>query len=206
MPIPLFILGLYAAKKLFDYITEEEVNTEIPIIVEDAICFVGKTSSGKSSTANALLGYNSFKTGIEHGSTSQSYEIDYKEGYKILDTPGLMDEGNQEEEAIYWAKRSKIVIYVTDGQLYQEELEFIENLIINYLRDNILLLYVNKSDEKENFMTKADRQKEKRLIIKQVSEIISKEHIAFGAAAPKEKGKDLKPRIEELENLINKFL
>jgi uncharacterized protein (DUF697 family) len=54
-----------------------------------AITFLGATSSGKSSTANALLGYQAFSVGVEHGTTTKISHQDYINGYVIRDTPGL---------------------------------------------------------------------------------------------------------------------
>ena len=58
---------------------------------ERIIAFVGATSSGKSSTLNALLGRTAFVAGQEHGTTTEMAEQPFTHGYRLRDTPGLLD-------------------------------------------------------------------------------------------------------------------
>ena len=206
MPFFIFPALVFITKKILEAIEEDNYKPPPEPIIENIICLIGSTNSGKSSTANALLGKEVFKTGIEHGVTTTSLWINYVEDYIILDTPGLFDSTNYEWEAITQARRSRIIVYVASGQLYQPELDFIDKLKTYYLKSHTLLLFINKEDEKENYMPKAQRQKEKELIINQVANWIPKEQIAFGSSSPKEKGIELSSRIDDLENLIDKYM
>jgi GTP-binding protein EngB required for normal cell division len=67
MIIETLIVG-YGIYKLFS--KKEEKKEATPTPTENIVCLVGRTSSGKSSTANALMGYEAFDTGIEHGTTT----------------------------------------------------------------------------------------------------------------------------------------
>ena len=69
----------------------ETIEIKPPISV---ITLVGTTSSGKSSTGNALLGYEAFDIGVEHGTTTKVSQKDYIRSYALKDTPGLMDENS----------------------------------------------------------------------------------------------------------------
>lgn len=127
-------------------------------------------------------------------------------GYKLLDTPGLLDSINYEEEIIYQALRSKIIVYVVTGQLFQEELDFIKYIYLYHLTTHTLLLFVNKQDIKERSMPSHVREKERALIKEQVKSWIKSDNVVFGSSSPNENGIPLSPRIKDLENLIGKYL
>lgn len=207
MPIPLFWLVAFGGYAIYKALSEEDTpQKHVPPPIEDIVCLVGRAGSGKSSTANALLGYNAFIAGAEHGSTSESFWIDYQNGYKLLDTPGLLDKINYKFEVITQLWRSRIIVYVTSGQLYQQELDFLEEIYSNYLTSHKVILFVNKQDIAENTMPSSQRNNERQAIIRQVSHCISPENIVFGSASPKQNGKELSSQISELKNLINKIL
>jgi GTPase Era involved in 16S rRNA processing len=124
----------------------------------------------------------------------------------LLDTPGLLDTINYENEVINQLWRSRIIVYVTSGQLYQQELDFLEKIYRNYLTSHKVILFVNKQDIAENTMPTSQRNREKQAIVQQVSHLISSGNIAFGSASPKQNGRELPSQINELDNLIYKFL
>jgi hypothetical protein len=67
MPIPLLWLAAVGGYALYKALSEDNTpkyTPPPPPEIEDIVCFVGRASSGKSSTANALLGYNAFKQGL----------------------------------------------------------------------------------------------------------------------------------------------
>ncbi|MFB2917891.1 GTPase [Aerosakkonema funiforme] len=180
------------------------------------ITFVGTTSAGKSSTANALLGYEAFPIGAEHGTTTKVNQKEYIKGYSLRDTPGLMDDPNFNEVVWEAIQDSELVIYVTGGgQLYRQELEIVQRIHssqIQWDKDSQtighrqLALYVNRVDVKQFTMDSQTIQQEANLIRNQVSQWIPSYKVVFGASSPISKGIRQSPRIEALESLINSHI
>lgn len=175
------------------------------------ITFIGRTGVGKSSTVNALLGYDAFTTSAAHGTTSIIGERPYGAGFLIRDTPGSMDDVNY--MALVWPvlEETSIVVYTTAGQLYRVELEFLQNLHAWQrhwagAEHRTLVLYVNQSDMREGTMTKALREREESAIRAQVAGWISPSHIVFGAASPKLDGREQAPRVEPLRGLLAELM
>lgn len=181
---------------------------------ENLITFVGRTGAGKSSTANALFNTLVFPVGIEHGTTITVQEKEYINGYKIVDTPGLLD-NDEQYSTLVWkaAKKSKIVIYTTTGQLYRPELEFVRKLHQHQQKGNQahteqrhLLLYVNMQDIKEHTIPSSQRQEERTKIHHAVAEWIPAEKVIFGSASPQQDGITQPPQIEDLRQMIHQHL
>jgi uncharacterized protein (DUF697 family) len=179
-----------------------------------AITLLGATSSGKSSTANALLGYQAFSTGAEHGTTTKVSSQDYINGYVIRDTPGLMDDADFSEVVWEAVQDSELVIYVTAAQLYRPELELLKRIHESQIQwDRYsqtlgvrkLAIYVNKDDSKKLTMTSQLIQQEADLIRHQISEWVLPDHVIFGSSSPIDKGIRQHPQIESLKALINQY-
>lgn len=176
------------------------------------ITLVGATSAGKSSTANALLGYEAFSVGVEHGTTKKLSYKDYIKGYSLRDTPGLLDDTSFNSMVWEAIQDSELIIYVTgEGQLYRPELDIIKQIKesqIQWDQDSQttgrrqLALYVNKEDVKEKTMDSKTIQQEADLIRNQVSQWIPSNKVVFGASSPLAKGIRQPPQIEELKSLI----
>ncbi|HBK22439.1 MAG TPA: GTP-binding protein HSR1 [Planktothrix sp. UBA10369] len=196
-------------------------NPQIIEIVEikppnQIITLIGATSAGKSSTANALLGYEAFPVGAEHGTTIKVNQKDYTQGYSLRDTPGLMDDTNFKDVIWETLQDSELVIYVTgEGQLYRPELDIVKRIResqIQWDQDSQtighrqLAVYVNREDVKQLTMTSQTIQQEANLIRNQVSQWIPSHKVVFGASSPIAKGIRQTPRIEALESLINSHI
>lgn len=160
---------------------------------EKIITFVGRTGAGKSSTANAVLGYPAFDVGATHGTTTQATMKEFRSGYFIQDTPGLLDNFDYRKIIFDAIKPSELVIYTTTGQLYRKELEVLQEILekqqtwdnaSNSMGKRMLALYVNQQDVREIAKPTYVRAKEEQVIREQVGGWIAAEKVFFGAAAP----------------------
>lgn len=176
------------------------------------ITFVGRTGVGKSSTANALLGYPTFATSAAHGTTTSIGEKPYSNGFVIRDTPGSMDDVSFLPLVWPVLEESAIVVYTTASQLYRVELEFLQLL---HLRQRLwdggtehrkLVLYVNQCDKREGTMPKVLREREEAAIRAQVASWITPDRITMGAASPKQNGLEQAPRVDSLRALLAELM
>ncbi len=179
------------------------------------ITFVGATNVGKSSTLNALLGRDNFAVGAGHGSTRDLAESPYESGYRLCDTPGLMDTTDFSDEVWSAVRMSELVVYATVGQLYRAETQLIER-ISRQQREwdgdagtpnrRRLALYLNKQDAREAMMPRATREEEFAAIQVQVAAWIPKEYVLVGAASPVVGGAGRPARVEALEAFIRSHI
>lgn len=181
----------------------------VPTLPRKIITFLGRTGVGKSSTANALLGYSAFATSAAHGTTTTIGDKPYHAGFVLRDTPGSMDDVNYMSLVWPTLEEAAIVVYTTAGQLYRVELEFLAALHgwqrawDGADRENRkLVLYVNQCDTREGTMPKAMREREEEAIRAQVAPWIPAHRIAFGAASPKRNGLEQPPRLDSLRALL----
>jgi predicted GTPase len=203
------VLGSYALYKL---IKAGSASTQPPAPVvttpRKIITFVGRTGVGKSSTANALLGYSAFATSAAHGTTTSIGDKPYSSGFVIRDTPGSMDDVSYMPLVWPALEESAIVVYTTAGQLYRIELEFLEGLSVRQrLWDGgavhrKLVLYVNQCDTREGTMPRALREREEAAVRAQVAPWIAADKMAFGAASPKQNGLEQAPKVDSLRTLL----
>jgi len=200
------IYGVYKLLTKYDEASNTPTPPVLPV-VGNRICLIGKTGTGKSSTANALLGHEAFAVGAKNGSTAKAIEVVYKNNFTIVDTPGLLDTINHENTIIYELARSKIILYVTSGQLFQTELDFLYKIRNYHLQSNQkIILYVNQQDTRERTMPTQQREIEKNSIKNQVISWLPEDKIVFGSASPVKNGALLPPSISELNNLISKMI
>jgi ribosome biogenesis GTPase A len=214
---------IYGITRLIKYISTESgksSSAQVPLTIpppQKIISLVGSTGAGKSSTGNALANYYAFNVGAEHGTTNKIDEINYLNGYKLRDTPGLLDGINYKSQVLNSLKETELVIYTTAGQLYRQEMEIVSYILEKQKEWNNLspsysttkrktIIYVNMEDTRIYNMPSVARDNIKKAIFQQFEGIIQRSQIAFGAATPILNGKAQKPQIDELKNLITESL
>lgn len=108
------------------------------------VTLFGKTSTGKSSIINSLLGQDKAPVGIEHDLTKKanSYE---QSPWMLVDVPGVMGDSEMEAIAIEEAKKAHGHIFVINGEPDQEELKRF-TLVNNACPNTPKIVFVNKWD------------------------------------------------------------
>lgn len=175
------------------------------------ISLVGRTSAGKSSLGNALAGQEVFAVGVEHGTTSQLHTVPFQADYRLQDTPGLLDGQTYRSVVLDAAKAGELVILVTTGQLYRQELDFLRDLCTaqrawNGLRGSrparSTVVFVNADDVKERTMPSDVRAAELAALREQVQNWVPGDYVLIGAAHPCDGGP---PRMTTLEAHLQRF-
>ena len=176
-------------------------NSQKPVIIKKQIVFVGKTNSGKSTTANALCGAQ-FQVGPTHGVTQTVESFRYEDfGYNVVDTPGILDTTDYAPQIHGIVAESEIVVFVTTGQMYQQEYDFFKRLSSTRNKDvQTLITFINKNDIKRTTQTMHEIMAERQLIREQAQGYC--DEIVFGAAAPMYDGQRQKADIDALSRSI----
>lgn len=178
------------------------------------ISFVGITSSGKSSTINALLGRSEREVGVEHGTTRGSGDCEYIGGYWLRDTPGFMDSLDSTQHILAAVQWSEVVVFTVTDDLFERERQMLEWIAAwqrhfdgpRPARRRHLVLWVNKGDEAETLLTASEFQQRRELITSRVAPWIPRERIAFGSAAVVRDGERQGSNIHELRTLLHSIL
>lgn len=212
-PLTALVFGGYIALQVYSWnktrkYTRQKYSKEQAIeIPQKIITFVGATSSGKSSTINALTGLSTLMTDATHSTTNQITEVMYKDGYKLRDTPGFLDAPRFKEYMWPILCESSLIVFVATGQLYRPELDLLTEIHHRQqLWDNQsntssrrkIILYINKQDIWEQTMTQSAREQIKATIKSQVALIVSTENIIYGSSAPVTNTIPQSPCIDEL--------
>jgi GTPase Era involved in 16S rRNA processing len=174
------------------------------------ITLVGSTSVGKSSTGNALLGFQAFAVDADHNTTQSIYDVPYKGGYSIRDTPGLRD--STDYTSVIWRaiEETQLVVYVCSKQLYRPELELVHSIgqrQKEWDRTNVtdrnrkIVVFMNMQDIRESTMPSKDRQIELAALKEQLSITVPPDSIVTGTACAFSKST---PQIDNLQNLIDR--
>ncbi len=175
--------------------TRKEVRSHF---LANTVTVAGRTSVGKSSLCNALLGKPKFDVGIAHGTTSSVAQTDFQVGWKLKDTPGLLDDPNYWRIVMKESCNSKIVAYVTSGQLYRKEVEFLEELHAAPPKTRSILVLLNMNDLKIRTMPKTVRMREMDALVAQVT-FIPRPQLCLGSAAPAD---GHEPDLEDFNQLL----
>jgi small GTP-binding protein len=219
MPLPLIPLAIGAAfygwminekkkEQSFAYSYEEHLRQWLTEARgENSICFIGRTSSGKSSTINALLGYQSSQVCVKHGTTKEVILAGQIPGFNIFDTPGLLDDIDSSDLVWNYVRKSKVTVFVTEGQLAREELDYISKIYDQYnsvqqYSTRTIILFINKNDVRKVRMDNDELQVEYENICQQVYKWIPNNNIVIGSSSPIINKERVNPDIKDLRNLI----
>lgn len=167
----------------------------------------GKTSVGKSSVVNSLLGADIADVGIEHDVTRDVRPFDMSatsdNPYMIVDVPGLMGDPELERQAVVEAKKAHGHVFVIDGEPYQDEIELFD-FVKKASPSSPTIVFVNKADLFEQ-MPSRDRDTIRRNIIDKMRPYVdTPEDIVFGAAQRFDSTNDCMVRqpLPELEDRL----
>lgn len=87
------------------------------------IALIGKTNAGKSSLGNSLLKADVYQVDSRLGTKVQANGSTQLDNWDIKDTPGIMNNLADDNEAKENIRRAHVKIFVIDGEPYEPELE-----------------------------------------------------------------------------------
>ena len=170
---------------------------QIPLL-QNVVTVVGPTAAGKSSLCNALLGKQAFAVGVGHGTTTRLTQSEFYPDWLLEDTPGLLDDPAYWKAVMRAAIRSRVVAYVTTGQLYREEVEFVVELYNSLPRQRSIIVLLNMLDLRTRTMTTADQRQQFEALAAQLP-FLPRSQICVGAAAPADCSP---PNLDDFHNLL----
>lgn len=140
----------------------------------------GKTSVGKSAILNAIVGKDVAKVGVEIDLTSKPVHYQH-DPWMVTDMPGVMGRSDFEKIALNEARKSHGIVFVVDGEPYQDEVEMFD-VVHRELPKIPKLVFVNKWDRMQH-VPSADREKVKQLVWQKMRKYVScDEDIIYGSA------------------------
>jgi GTP-binding protein EngB required for normal cell division/uncharacterized protein (DUF697 family) len=162
----------------------------------------GKTSVGKSAILNAILGKDVAKVGVEIDLTSAPVHYQH-DPWMITDMPGVMGRSDFEKIAMNEARKSHGIVFVVDGEPYQDEIEMFD-AVHRALPKIPKLVFVNKWDKMQHGPS-ADRDTVRRKIWEKMHKYVaSEDDIVFGAALIFDAASDKNIR-QQLPQLIDRM-
>ena len=166
------------------------------------IALFGRTSVGKSATANALIGKDINEVKVTHDTTTDAFSYS-KEPWMIVDIPGIMGEEINETIALEEARKAHGHIFMVEGEPFAVETKLFD-FVSSYLPDAPRIVFVNKFDRLQH-MTKRDRD----MVIQRIKEKMRKyvkrdEDIVFGSAQLKDDETDemVRQNLPQLEDRL----
>jgi GTP-binding protein EngB required for normal cell division/uncharacterized protein (DUF697 family) len=144
------------------------------------VALFGKTSVGKSAIVNSLMGADMAKVGVEMDLSRNA--VSYrKDPWLIIDMPGILGQSNLEKMALDEAKKAHGLIFVIDGEPYQDELECFE-AIHSKIPMVPKIVFVNQWDKVQMRPT-AERVEIKKLIYSKMRCFVQgDDDIVYGSA------------------------
>jgi hypothetical protein len=122
-----------------------------------AIC--GKVNAGKSSLANSLLQADVYKTDALQGTAVKANGSIKLDKWEIYDTPGIMSNLADDEEAKENIRRAHVRIFVINDQPYEPELELFR-WATQLMPGLPTVVFFNKYDEfQERRQPRADKER-----------------------------------------------
>lgn len=144
--------------------------------LDDVITLVGPTSAGKSLLGNDLLGTHAFGVDASHGTTREVRSAVFTNGWRIADTPGILDGEALATIALTQAQRSRVIVVCVDGEMYRQTREWLERYFASCTKTKkvCVIPYLTKSDLRRKTMTTRDASKVESAIRGQFEEIARK--------------------------------
>ena len=201
--------------ELYEYLENHDDNKhEKDLGNQFSVAIFGKPNAGKSTLANAFLGFDRIKTSSQAGTTSDFVEDNYiykKNNFKILDTAGIFKKNKIDINSVNFAAIRKSldiinkidlsIMLIDSNDGFDSQIKKILNMLINQSRSVIIVF--NKIDlikEKRLFIN------DTRLIIKQTYSQTKNLSIIFLSAINKENVDKLKNTLFAKANKIVKKL
>jgi small GTP-binding protein len=121
------------------------------------IVLMGKTNAGKSSLANSLLQADVYKTDAIQGTECQANGSNMLDKWEIHDTPGIMNNLADDQEAKSNIRRSHVKVLVIDDQPYEPEIELFK-WATRLMPGLPTVVFFNKYDRFQN-QPRADKER-----------------------------------------------
>ncbi len=160
----------------------------------------GKTSVGKSAVVNSLVDADIADVSVEHDKTVEATGYE-RSPWKIVDVPGIMGASDYEELAVKEANRAHGLIFVIDGEPYEDEIELFNSVHSNS-PDTPTIVFVNKWDLIQNNMPSKEQEILRSRISQKMRKFVkSSEDIVYGSAMLYKSDSDAFERQELLQLL-----
>lgn len=171
------------------------------------IVLMGKVNAGKSSLANSLLQADVYKTDAIKGTAIKANGSIKLDKWEIHDTPGIMNNLADDEEAKANIRRSHVKILVIDDQPYEPELELFR-WATKLMPGLPTVVFFNKYDEfQDRKQPPADKERILEAVKLKMRPFVNnvETDIVFGSASlfdPDSKSYKRQPPPEDLMNWL----
>lgn len=147
------------------------------------IVLMGKVNAGKSSLANSLLKADVYQTDAIQGTAIKANGSIQLDSWMIHDTPGIMNNLADDEEAKKNIRRSHVKILVIDDQPYEPELELFQ-WATKLMPGLPTVVFFNKYDKFQN-QPRADKERILEIIKLKMKPFVKniETDIVFGSAS-----------------------